>query len=200
MWTYGEPKLSNEEFDQFTAFSQKRIDWFYTKIIKKPEEDGGCWIWIGAKRQGDYGMIRACGGSRMAHRVSWQIHKGPIPTGPDAHNKIFVLHDCPNGDDPRCVNPAHLWLGTGQDNMIDRTAKGRDNPVRGDNHWQRRNPGTLAGENNGMSKLTTEDVVEIRRLCGIGNLSYPQIGAMFNVDSTSIGLIKRGKTWRCIKD
>lgn len=143
-------------------------------------------------------MARICGSSRAAHRVSWLIHKGPIPTGPDPHNKIFVCHNCPNGDTAGCVNPNHLWLGTASDNMIDRTMKGRDNPVMGDNHWQRRNPGTLAGSKNGMAKLTIENVIEIRKLLAAGELNYIEIAKIFSVDCTSIGLINKGKTWKGI--
>lgn len=77
----------------------------------------GCWQWTGAKLKG-YGLIRVKSGEppRRAHRVSWQLFRGPIPAG------LHVLHWC---DNPSCVQPFHLFLGTHQDNMRDRDAKGR---------------------------------------------------------------------------
>lgn len=79
----------------------------------------GCWLWNGYRNQSGYGVTRVGGrGSKaiFAHRLSWEIHKGPIPDG------LHVLHRC---DNPQCVNPEHLFLGTDLDNQRDRIAKGR---------------------------------------------------------------------------
>lgn len=114
-----------------------------------PEPNSGCWIWIGNANRDGYGLLT---GSRkgkpyfLAHRVSWEMHKGAIPDG------LHVLHRC---DMPACVNPDHLFLGTHSENMHDMGRKGRgrgkvmfgdDNPSRkypekrprGDAHWTRR--------------------------------------------------------------
>lgn len=78
-----------------------------------------CWLWTGAKIPDGYGSIWVEGKPTAAHRISWEIHHGKIPNG------MCVLHDCPGGDNPACVNPKHLFLGTKQDNAIDREKKGR---------------------------------------------------------------------------
>lgn len=78
-----------------------------------------CWIWPGTRNNKGYGLIGKGGrgtGGFTVHRVSWMIHRGPIPDGK------WVLHRC---DTPACVNPDHLFIGTHRDNMADMVAKGR---------------------------------------------------------------------------
>lgn len=93
-----------------------------TRFYKFFKEDPltGCWEWQAAKNNIGYGMIRDTDQKKMrtAHRVSYEIHKGSIPLD------ICVLHTC---DNPGCVNPEHLWLGTRQDNTDDMIAKKRHN-------------------------------------------------------------------------
>lgn len=198
MWNYGEPKLSREEFNKFTDFSPRRIAWFYSMFYEMPEDQGGCWIWLGATKGTGYGSVRVCGSNRMAHRLSWLIHRGPMPTLDlvDTHHGTCICHNCPKGDDVRCVNPAHLFLGTNTDNIQDMERKGRAYHAAGDEHWQRRNPGTLSGCKNGMAKLIDSDVIKILELLKAGELSFHQIGECFGVSADSIGLISRGKTWK----
>ena len=89
------------------------MDRFFQKVNKT----GFCWEWLAGKDKDGYGKIKIRGKTLQAHRVSWGIHNGPIPEG------IGVLHRC---DNPSCVNPLHLFLGTTLDNMRDRDAKGRN--------------------------------------------------------------------------
>lgn len=91
---------------------------FWTKVQKTES----CWLWVGNLIPSGYGQIMSSPPKRPlgAHRVSWELHNGPIPEG------LEVCHNCPGGDNPACVNPAHLFLGTHQDNMRDCVAKGRN--------------------------------------------------------------------------
>ena len=82
----------------------------------KVDRKTGCWLWMRALKGCGYGHKWYDGKYQSAHRISWSIHRGPVPEG------LFVLHKC---DVMRCVNPAHLFLGTHQDNMDDQRRKGR---------------------------------------------------------------------------
>ena len=111
---------------------QERFDAKYV-----PEPNSGCWLWSaavtpsgGAKGKPPkafYGTILVGRRGTLAHRVSYQLHCGHIPSG------MSVLHTC---DVPLCVNPEHLFLGTQTDNMRDCVAKGRKIMPSGANHWR----------------------------------------------------------------
>ena len=138
---------------------------FWAKVDQK----NGCWEWTASLQSQGYGCFGINGRIELAHRLSYQHFYGPIPDG------MQVLHRC---DNPPCVNPLHLFLGTGQDNMDDRKVKGRN--------------GLFSGERNGRAKLTAEQVGEIR-----GTLGPLAITAeIYGVSITTIAAIRRGKTWR----
>jgi hypothetical protein len=81
-----------------------------------PEPMSGCWLWIGPIQNAGYGRTAIDGKSKSAHRLSWEIFRGPIPKG------LCVCHAC---DVPICVNPSHLWLGTHLENIQDASRKGK---------------------------------------------------------------------------
>jgi hypothetical protein len=88
-----------------------------TRFWAKVEKTDGCWLWVASTNKRGYGQIsRPAEGPALAHRVSWELHFGPIPAD------LFVCHHC---DTPPCVRPAHLFLGTNEDNVRDMLAKGR---------------------------------------------------------------------------
>jgi hypothetical protein len=87
---------------------------FWTRVDKS----GECWVWTGAHLPTGYGRLTGAKRGMYAHRFSWELHNGPIPDG------LLVCHKC---DNPPCVRPDHLFLGTNVDNIRDRDAKGRGN-------------------------------------------------------------------------
>lgn len=144
---------------------------FWSKVAK----GGGCWEWT-RYREPDwgYGIFRAVPGESMqkAHRVSWEIAHGPIPEG------MQVCHRC---DNPPCVRPDHLFLGTHLDNMRDRNAKGRQS-----------RDGSTPGENSTSAKLTDEQVKDIRDRYLAGGVLQQDLAAEYNISQTQISRIVRG--------
>lgn len=139
---------------------------FESKYIAVTET--GCWIWIAGTNKHGYGRIQN-GGSKLAHRVSWEIHCGPVPEG------FSVLHHC---DTPPCVNPHHLFLGKDLDNVRDCMKKGRH----------------AHGEKNGSSKLTEAQVMEIIE----DGRTLARIAESHGVDIITVYDIKARKTWKHI--
>lgn len=146
---------------------------FWRYAIKgKPAE---CWWWHGSKDVDGYGHILVRDNSERGHR-SWPAHRvaHKLFVGPVPKNK-FVLHNC---DNPSCVNPKHLRIGTHQDNMDDRRKRGR-----------------TKGEKNYNAKLTDAEVRAIRR-----DTRYQYVIAKdYGVIQATISKIKLGKTWTHIK-
>lgn len=143
---------------------------FWGKV--KKTGDGGCWNWQGSKSSG-YGVISLggrAGRDWRAHRISWELCKCPIPDG------LFVLHRC---DNPPCVNPEHLFLGTQLMNMRDMTEKGRGRP------------GRLFGEQNASSKISREQAMAIRRARG----SVRGVAKFFGIGKSQVSNIRRGAAW-----
>lgn len=145
-----------------------------TRFWQKVKKGVECWEWIGSKNRLGYGAIGRGpnGGTIQAHRLSYELHNSVIPIG------MEVCHTC---DNPSCVNPAHLWLGTHKENMRDRSLKGRFKCNK--------------GEENPKAKLNRELVKEIRNLYKTGEFSHTGLAEVFNVSKASIYYIVNGKTW-----
>ena len=136
----------------------------------------GCWEWQACGSREGYGRFGLGGRVLLAHRVSWTFANGPIPAG------MHVLHRC---DNPACVRPGHLFLGTNDDNIADMDAKGR------------RKGGV--GSRHGSAKLTEADVPKARALVASG-MTQREAGKLLGVSRWTVGRIVRGKTWRHVED
>jgi hypothetical protein len=138
--------------------------------------DNDCWPWLGNQNGKGYGRVEYDGKLQQAHRVSWQIHHGPIPNG------FNVLHTC---DNTICVNQKHLFLGTQQDNVDDMIAKSRDNF--GGNRPQ-------IGSEHHNAQLNEDKVREIKRLLEEGH-RHKDIAEWFEVSRQAITNISTGHRW-----
>lgn len=125
---------------------------FWRKVGKTDD----CWYWIAAKSPKGYGNLWNGNRVEHAHRVAYKLFIGPIPDG------LFVCHTC---DEPSCVNPAHLFLGTNEDNQRDASRKGR----------------TAAGTKHPNSKLTSEQVIEMRTLYATGEFTLQQLAEAYKI-------------------
>lgn len=139
---------------------------FWEKVNKIPD---GCWIWTAAKRgQNSYGAFRLSkkDGDIAAHRYSYELRNGSIPEG------MIVCHTC---DVPACVNPDHLFIGTHQDNAIDRQSKKRS---------------------KSFTKLTEDQAKEIKS----SSESQSKLATKYKVSRRTIASIQYGETWKNIED
>jgi hypothetical protein len=141
------------------------LDRFMDKV--SPEPNSGCWLWTSSVDSTGYGTFWKDRTAQKAHRLSYQIHRGEIPAG------MQVCHKC---DNPLCVNPDHLFVGTLQDNMKDRNAKGRQ----------------ARGVRHSKARLSEDDVRFIRS----SNLTTIALGKMFNINHGSISAIRTRKNWK----
>lgn len=149
---------------------------FWLKVDKRGLED--CWEWKAGCDDKGYGRIYFDGKHCTTHRVSWTLENGSIPKG------MCVLHRC---DNPPCVNPAHLFLGTHGDNSKDAARKGRSRAPR--------------GENANGAKLTVADVLEIRRRAKDASRGIKtQLAREFGVTDGNIGMIIRRESWAWLDD
>ena len=144
------------------------------RVVSRLLEDTstGCWEWSGCRNKCGYGYARVQGKLLALHRAAWQAVHGAIPAG------LCVLHKC---DNPPCCNPGHLFLGTHQDNMRDRDAKGRQ--------------GRPRGEANRAAKITADVVRDIRSEYAAGGCSYNSIGCKHGISGVMVGNIVRRTSW-----
>jgi ribosome-binding protein aMBF1 (putative translation factor) len=163
-------------------------EWIWEMSI--PEPMSGCWLWLGSINNGGYPRFKMGDKSVPAHRRSLELAHGQVP------EDLSVCHRC---DVRCCVNPAHLFVGTHQDNMADRKAKGRNRlcGVAGDRNGARTHPERMfrpKGQDNPLAVLNDAAVVAIKAHLARG-LMNSVIAKEFGVDPSTISNIKHGKTW-----
>ncbi len=172
------------------------------RFIKKlsPPDSKGCIFWSAGKR-GGYGIFTLKGEPFGAHRVAWLLKNGEIPPN------LIIRHTC---DNPSCVNPEHMLLGTDADNVRDRDLRGRAVILRGDDHYSRQRPEVLArgdrhgsrvkpwtvtrGEKHKLSRLNPEKVLHIRAT--VGEKSNKELAEQYGVTATLIYNVRKNRTWK----
>jgi hypothetical protein len=151
---------------------------FWRKVDKRgplAKCGGRCWAWLGAKSEDGYGRFKRRHAYVRAHRYSWESNFGPVPEG------LCVLHRC---DNPSCVRPSHLFVGTNADNSRDMLRKGRHAHA------------SFSGQTNPQALLTEEDVREIKRRCRPhGTESTNEVAEYYGVSRTTIYDVIVGRTW-----
>ena len=134
-----------------------------------------CVLHDGPDWWGGYPRVRENGYTWYAHRLAWTKANGPIPEG------MLVLHSC---DNPKCVNVDHLFLGTQSDNMRDMYAKGRGQKS------------DQSGSSNGNSKMTENQVREIRRLHATGRVTVAELARQFGLKWSGCDAIVKREHWK----
>ena len=170
--------------------SEKYIKLFWECVSKEGPIHpvcGMCWSWHGGLFSEGYGRIGRAG---LAHRISWEIHNGPIPKG------MYVCHKCDNRE---CTNPDHLFLGTSKENFEDMISKGRQ--AKGDSHAMRIHPEIVRkGEQVSTHKLTSDDVIGIRRICvnHSDSVGVSALARKYGIGKSAISKIVRRVSWKHI--
>lgn len=139
-------------------------------LAKVKVNEDGCFVWTARKINSGYGVIRIAGQNQLAHRTSYRLFRGEIPQG------MYVCHKC---DVRACVNPAHMFLGTCQENARDASRKGR----------------LQHGSRHVDSKLTEEDVQNIRHLraCGV---PLGKVAEQFGIAKSTASQIANKIRWK----
>ena len=208
----GRHKISHGRFARSKQKRDAKSD--EERFWEKVDKSGECWKWTAATTKFGHGICFVKGEQVSAHRISYEWAYGPIPDG------LSVLHHC---DNPACINPEHLFLGTQTDNMRDMRDKGRsgvwtkpDKLARGEKHWQHTKPeraargdrhGThthpervLRGEEHGCSKLTWALVRMIRELFRNRKTSATattmELAQQFSVSKTTITNVVYNHSWK----
>ena len=157
-------------------FATECVEKFWSKVRRGAADE--CWPWTAGSTQRGYGVLYARGSRDshwLAHRYSYTLHNGAIPPG------LCVCHSC---DNPPCVNPAHLWVGTRRQNSQDMIDKGR-NVL----------PAISEGERSHFARLRRKQVIEIRRRAEAGETNSA-LAREFGVTRRTVDRVVNGQTWK----
>ena len=137
-----------------------------------PEPNTGCWIWIATLQRQGYGVLSINCKTIRAHRLSYELHKGPIPLG------LLACHSC---DNRWCVNPDHIFLGTAKDNTTDMIKKNRN----------------IKGQAHSWAKLTEQDIIDIRAMFNKNpDTNKTSVSKLYNVSCPHIHDIVKRRCWK----
>lgn len=139
-------------------------------------EQTGCWEWTASLTEHGYGQMRFRGTRWLSHRVAWVLFKGEIPEDGNAYKTMGVLHRC---DNPKCVNPEHLFLGDQGDNCTDSVSKSR---------WGKRG---CPGETHGRAIVTEDMVREIRR----SEETLSVLAERYGLSRSAVSHIRKRRSW-----
>jgi hypothetical protein len=170
----------------FSALTPQEIERFWSKV-HRPTDADSCWIWHGTTDQQGYGLFTVCRRMLKAHRVSYFLATGTDPAA------MLVCHTC---DNPPCVNPSHLFLGTAGDNLSDCISKGRFV-----NGRPRAHPETIVrGERCHLAKLTEQKVRELRSLDPrpYGRDEEITVARKYGISRNSLRNVIFRRTWKHI--
>jgi HNH endonuclease len=181
-----------------SAAERERAFWSQAK-----EVESGCWEWQGARYEAGYGAFWIDGRTRQASRVAWYFTTGAWPT-------MFVCHKCNN---PPCINPAHLVLGSPKDNSEYMVACGRaatglrnarythpETTARGERSGSTKHPELYQGAKNGFAKLSPTLVQHIRSLFDMGIYTQESIARHFSLCQNHVSKIGLRQLWRSVPE
>ena len=169
---YSTPERTSSGIKKIPILTQELLDRFWSKI-KKTSDASDCWEWQAGTSAAGYGIFNVGKADYIATRISYNLYYKKDPL------ELCVLHKC---DNPVCVNPHHLFLGTKDENMKDMVYKGRANK----------------GEAVNTNKLTSEQVKEIRAIYKTGALNKSELAREYGVYHSNIISIVNNKTWKHI--
>jgi len=154
------------------AKARAQAERFWSKCAIEP--DGGCWLWTRCTFSNGYGKYTFGGRTHYAHRLAYEMHHGVSP------GQAFVCHRC---DNPPCINPEHLWLGTARDNALDMHAKGRNRTT------------PRQGEAHHANKLEERDVIIMRLLAEWLGVPLCRIASMHGVSYMQAKRVVAREAW-----